>query len=60
MLRPLMSFFSRQEQLKQRNVALGAAQEKQIQEITEYLGPLCKSIQKVYAKNQKDTQSRML
>jgi len=55
-----MSLFSRQEQLKQRNIALGAAQEKQIQEITEYLGPLCKSIQKLYAKNQKDTQSRML
>lgn len=49
----------RHEQISQRNIALTAAQEHQIQEITENLNPLCKSVQKLYIKFAKDTQLNM-
>jgi hypothetical protein len=39
---------------------LTAAQEQQIQEITDNLNPLCKSVQKVYIKFGKEAQPNMM
>jgi hypothetical protein len=36
------------QQLKERDLALTVAQERQIQEITDHLSPLCVSVQKLY------------